>query len=336
MYFGGLEDASMSLLDGFDLLDLSEEFGVKAIDEEALEEQFFFPRLHPESCLLVLQHPSFPKRPRLVHLIITYIGRNFLAMLPLMEEALLGSLRNDLPQILEVALQRVSDFDDSEKIVRFCLRQCQVDSTCDLLRETKTWKWGYAAPAMMYGLEGETDKNAVWSVPNIKAAMEDTPGRVVEGIFFKWSIRLDYGAEGKLRIVYESARPAANSDLLVNRFPAAIFAWKVMYHGEDVFNDKPVFICFPENACLHWSTTLPISAADLQADDELQIMVHMAENPLLSLVLYNLSANLHSIVFSEDILNRLPHIEYRCLSSYQLMKNAMANGGPNPPQAKQV
>ena len=65
--------------------------------------------------------------------------------------------------------------------------------------------------------------------------------------------------------------------------------------------------------------------------------VMMAENPMISLVLYYFSADLKTTVFAEadggpatwgeawtwisrreDILNRLPHIEYRCLSSCPL------------------
>merc|ERR1719198_1924692 len=123
--------------------------------------------------------------------------------------------------------------------------------------------------------------------------MESTPARIVVGNFFDWCI---------------------------NRFPAAMFAWRVLYRGQDVFNEKPVFICFPENVSLHWSTTLPVSSAELAEDDDLKIMVNMSENPMLSLVLYYFSADLKTTVFSEDILNRLPHIEYRCLSSYSLVK----------------
>mmetsp|Transcript_90775 Transcript_90775/g.125238 ORF Transcript_90775/g.125238 Transcript_90775/m.125238 type:complete len:170 (-) Transcript_90775:38-547(-) len=159
-----------------------------------------------------------------------------------------------------------------------------------------------------------------WTIPQVSAAMQSTPARIVVGNFFDWTIRLDYGAEDKLRIVYESATPREDQPRCINRFPAALFEWRVIYRGQDVFNEKPVFICFPENVSLHWSTTLPVSAADLLEDDDIKIMVNMAENPMLSLVLYYFSADLKTTVFSEDILNRLPHIEYRCLSSYSLIK----------------
>lgn len=46
---------------------------------------------------------------------------------------------------------------------------------------------------------------------------------------------------------------------------------------------------------LHWSTSLPGSAAELSVD-------------------------LKTTLFSDDIVNRLLHIEYRCLSSYPLVQ----------------
>eukprot|EP00913_Durusdinium_trenchii_P017458 g16406.t2 len=86
----------------------------------------------------------------------------------------------------------------------------------------------------------------------------------------------------------------------IHRFPAAMFAWQVVYNGQSVFHEKPVFICFPENVRLHWSTTLPIAAADLTEDDNLEIMVQMSENPMLSLILYYFSADLKTTVAVED------------------------------------
>eukprot|EP00435_Cladocopium_sp_Y103_P028346 s3315_g7.t1 len=134
---------------------------------------------------------------------------------------------------------------------------------------------------------------------------------IVVGKYFNWCIRLDYGAEGKLRLVYELATPNQDLKKCIHRFPAAMFAWQVVYNGQSVFHEKPVFICFPENVQLHWSTTLPITAAELTEDDNLEIVVQMAENPMLSLILYYFSADLKTTVAKEDILNRLPHIEYR-------------------------
>jgi len=106
----------------------------------------------------------------------------------------------------------------------------------------------------------------------------------------------------------------------VDCFPAATFAWRVVYRGQDVFNEKPVFICFPGKASLHWSTTLPINANEIGDTDDLRLVVNMAENPMVSLILSHFKADLKTTIESEDILNRLPHIEYRCLSSYSLVK----------------
>merc|ERR1712190_148103 len=159
-----------------------------------------------------------------------------------------------------------------------------------------------------------------WCIPNVRSAMETTPARIVVGEFFNWQVRLDYGSEGKLRIVYESAIPedsAAGGS--IDRFPAAMFAWRGLFRGQDVFNEKPVFICFPKNVQLHWSTTLPLTANELADGDDLKIMVNMAENPMLSLILSHFSGDLKNVLQREDILNRLPHIEYRCLSSYALV-----------------
>merc|ERR1719161_2422562 len=230
--------------------------------------------------------------------------------------------RHLLANVLKIACRDVETDLDTERVVRFCLNHTQLESACDLLRETKTWSWAsdnastLAAPPSEEPYEGPE-----WRIERARSAMESTPARIVLGEFFDWCIRLDYGAEGKLRIVYEAATPVDGvNSLCIHRFPAAMFAWRVLYRGQDVFHEKPVFICFPENVQLHWSTTLPVDAAELTDEDDLTIMVTMAENPMLGLVLYYFSTDLKTTVFSEDILNRLPHIEYRCLSSYSLVK----------------
>merc|ERR1719291_538897 len=223
---------------------------------------------------------------------------------------------------MKQACHHVKNEQDTLRVVNFCLQHTRCESACDLLRETKQWNWGTEEPTLLRELPEEGNfQGYEWTIQNVRSAMETTPARIVVGNFFNWQIRLDYGSEGKLRIVYESAVLGdGHSELSVDRFPAAMFAWRVLYRGQDVFNEKPVFICFPKNVQLHWSTTLPVTAAELSDDDDLKIMVNMAENPMLSLVLYYFSADLKTTVFSEDILNRLPHIEYRCLSSYSLVK----------------
>jgi len=210
--------------------------------------------------------------------------------------------------------------DDADLMVKYCLSHTQMESTCDLLRETKAWEWGDRDFTVLRSAEESSVEANSWTIQGVRAAMETTPARIVVGKYFDWCIRLDYGAEGKLRLVYELAKPNEDLAKCIHRFPAAMFAWQVVYNGQSVFHEKPVFICFPENVQLHWSTTLPITAAELTEDDNLEIMVQMAENPMLSLILYYFSADLKTTVAVEDILNRLPHIEYRCLSSYSLVK----------------
>merc|ERR1719420_243503 len=161
-----------------------------------------------------------------------------------------------------------------------------------------------------------------WQIPNIKGALGGEPlCQLVAGDLFEWRVRVD-GGEGKLRIVYEDVLPKHMGAACCRRFPAATFAWKVKFRGEEIFNDRPVFITFAEKVSLHWSTTLGLDSTLLNDEDELTISVVMTENPLLSLVLYFLSTNVKNEDYAEDILNRLPHIEYRCLSSFFIFRHA--------------
>jgi len=339
MYFGGLGDDSMTPLDALDMMDLSQELGIKSIDGNELA-AMICPRLTPQTCIPVLQHPSLTQFPEIQAGVCEFVGNNFLSMLQTMEDQLLciPCLREErqpmMAGVLRAACHHVATDADADRVVRFCLNwgltHLQMESACDLLRETKQWVWGARDEASpMRAAIQDSPMSYEWHIPQVSAAMQSTPARVVAGNFFDWTIRLDYGAEDKLRIVYESAAPKEGAARCINRFPAALFEWRVVYRGQDVFNEKPVFICFPENVSLHWSTTLPVSSADLLEDDDLKIMVNMSENPMLSLVLYYFSADLKTTVFSEDILNRLPHIEYRCLSSYSLIKTHVQDA-PQP------
>jgi hypothetical protein len=161
-----------------------------------------------------------------------------------------------------------------------------------------------------------------WKIPNLKGALSGEPlCQLVAGDLFEWRVRVD-GGEGKLRIVYEDVSPKHAQAACCRRFPAATFAWKVTFRGEEIFNDRPVFITFAERVSLHWSTTLNLDASQLTEADDLTVSVVMTENPLLSLILYFLSANVKDEHYAEDILNRLPHIEYRCLSSFFIFRQA--------------
>jgi len=327
MYFGGVTSATdLGPEDGLEMLVLCEDLGISALTGDDIQ-PLIIPRLTMQNCIGVLLHEGLPRYPSLQTALCDFVGSHFLTMISTMEDQMMTIPRHMLSHVLRTACRYVNSDVDTERVVKYCLQHTQLESACDLLRETKQWNWGGDEASTLRNPPKEAPaEGPEWCIEGVRGAMETTPARIVVGSFFDWCIRLDYGAEGKLRIVYESATPRnaeggpASPDRCINRFPAAMFAWRVLYRGQDVFNEKPVFICFPENVSLHWSTTLPVSAAELSDDDDLRIMVNMAENPMLSLVLYYFSADLKTTVFSEDILNRLPHIEYRCLSSYSLVK----------------
>ncbi|CAE8589343.1 unnamed protein product [Polarella glacialis] len=325
MYFGGLQFDGLLPVDGLDMLTLAEELGIKALDPADLT-TCIVPRLTTANCMDTLNHETLLRHPALQAGVCDFVGNNFLQMMKSQKEDLLRIPRDLIAAVIRTACHHVGNDADTAEMVSFCRTLSQMESACDLLRETKSWNWGSGVPSTMRSMldEEPSEEGADWKIHGVRDAMDSTPARIVVGTYFDWCIRLDYGAEGKLRLVYESATPRGESSeaspRCINRFPAAMFAWRVLYKGQDVFNEKPVFICFPENVSLHWSTTLPVTAAELSDDDDLQMMVEMAENPMISLVLYYFSADLKTTVFSEDILNRLPHIEYRCLSSYSLVK----------------
>jgi len=301
----------------------SEDYKIKALKEEDVE-QLIIPRLTLQNSIAVLKHDGLSRQPAIQASVCEFVGENFLTMMQTMEDQLMTIPKSALTAVLQSACKHMTTDQDTQKLVGYCLQKTELESACDLLRETKTWNWGGDAVSMMRAPPNEEPaEGSQWVITNVRAAMEHTPARVVVGRFFDWKIRLDYGAEGKLRIVYESATPQGEGSTgarCIDRFPSAQFAWRVIYQKKDVFNEKAVFICFPTNVQLHWSTTLPVDADKLGEDEELIIMVNMAENPILSLILYYFSADLKNTVFNEDILNRLPHIEYRCLSSYSLVK----------------
>mmetsp|Transcript_8017 Transcript_8017/g.18731 ORF Transcript_8017/g.18731 Transcript_8017/m.18731 type:complete len:402 (-) Transcript_8017:191-1396(-) len=323
MYFGGLQADDLTPDELLDLFLVAQDFQIHALNPAELEPAIV-ERLTPQNCLATLQHEGLGRSGRLQDAVCEFVGTHFQQLNREKGEHLLMIPRHLLTAVLRTACRHAVTDDDSAKLCMFCLQHTQLDSACDLLRETKHWQWGGDEVSMLAAPKDEAPSSGPeWCIQGVKAAMESAPARIVVGSFFDWCIRLDYGQEGKLRLVYESAKPRDGEQRNINRFPAAMFAWRVFYRGQDVFAEKPVFICFPENVSLHWSTTLPVTAADLSDDDELRIMVSMAENPMLSLVLHYFSADLKTTVFSEDILNRLPHIEYRCLSSYSLVKTHM-------------
>jgi len=320
LYFGGLPTESLTSLDALDLLGLADDVEVKSIHQDDLR-PVMLAGLDESNCIDVLNHEVLRKYPDFEDATCKFTGEHFMSMVKNRREYLLKVPAHLLTTVLQYACHHVCTEHDADLVVKYCLSHTGIDSTCDLLRETKGWEWGGKDFTMLRSAEEpEADRVHSWEIQGVRAAMDSGPARIVEGKYFDWCIRLDYGAEGKLRLVYELAKPNEELAKCIHRFPAAMFAWQVVYNGQSVFHEKPVFICFPENVRLHWSTTLPIAAADLTEDDNLEIMVQMSENPMLSLILYYFSADLKTTVAVEDILNRLPHIEYRCLSSYSLVK----------------
>merc|ERR1712048_518647 len=98
-----------------------------------------------------------------------------------------------LVSILRTACRYVASDADSARLVQFSLRFVQLDSACDLLRETKQWNWGGEEVSVMRSLPDETpSEGAEWCISSINAAMETTPGRIVIGDYFEWGVRLDY------------------------------------------------------------------------------------------------------------------------------------------------
>lgn len=344
-YFGDLRDSGLTPEEALDALQVAEDYGIEAFTPEAVVE-LVLNQMTLHNCLNLVMHPEIVKHEALAIKIAGFCGDNFLELVSYagMRQQMLGVDRRYMVEMLKMVCGKATSVQEAEAIVKFCMEYSQVDSACDLLRDCKQWAWGAAQAvggggwSLMRSLVKDaaiedttgTEASVEWRVMNLRLDDETSPPvRCVIGRFFEWCIRIDHGAEGKLRIVYESALPAALSsagaNACIQRFPAAMFAWQVVYRGQNVFHERPVFICFPESVSLHWSTTLPILAKDLREDDELIITVSMTENPLLSLILYYFSSDLRNTVFSEDILNRLPHIEYRCLSAYSLFQQHVAN-----------
>lgn len=336
MYFGGFGGQDLGPEDCLDALLLAEDWRITGLTPGDII-PLVISQLTVHNCIGLLRHEGCQRYFAGVAVpVCAFIGENFLSMLPTMQAQLLSIPREYLSTMIGVVCRKVSTAVNAKSLVDFCLEHSRshtfCESACDLLRETKQWQWGKDQPTLLRSPPNEKAFEALeWRIEGVRNAMASEPGeppaRIVCGEYFDWCIRLDYGAEGKLRIVYETATPLDTANTLcIHRFPAAMFEWRVLYRGQDVFHEKPVFICFPENVQLHWSTTLPVDAAELTDEDDLTIMVTMAENPMLGLVLYYFSTDLKTTVFSEDILNRLPHIEYRCLSSYSLVKTHIQGG----------
>jgi len=284
-----------------------------------------------------LLHDHMEDHPKLLAGVCSNVGRHFLEALDVARPQLLALPQPTLLTLLKIAVCHVFTAQDAKRVIQFCMEYAKVESMCELLSETKRWPWGDGATSEIRGSLEEGHGMTEWDVHGVRAMLESSEGappKYVDGQLFDWGFRLDWGASEQLRIVYEGAVPDEEDEAndaprgrtpLAYRFPAATFAWRVFHGGQEVFHEKPIFICFPVNVPIHWSTNLPLKMADLDAKDNVRISVGVMENPMLSLILAHFSADIRGALASEDIFNSLPHIEYRCISSYMMVG---PEGGP--------
>lgn len=339
--YGAPLDTSLEPEVVLEVLSEARNLEVDCVTSEPIDD-YIIPYLSVKNCIALLLHEELPLHLEAHKAVADFVARSFIefTQTPSQRHQLLQLSRSDLISIIRGVAGSCNSSKQAEAVVRLAVDWSQFASACDLLRDCKQWSWA-SDPNGFSDLAAITDdgkgscygeRNKEWHIDNVKQRLqggEDSSGgsmlslpvRYVCGQYCNWSVRIDHGAEGKIRLVYEAAvdnHPERHS--CIQRFPAAMFAWQVMFRGANVFHERPVFICFPKNVSLHWSTTLPISVSDLTDTDDITIMVQMVENPLVSLVLYHFSSDISNTVNTEDILNRLPHIEYRCLSSYSLFQ----------------
>eukprot|EP00918_Siedleckia_nematoides_P044585 GHVU01097511.1.p1 GENE.GHVU01097511.1~~GHVU01097511.1.p1 ORF type:complete len:280 (-),score=46.15 GHVU01097511.1:1990-2829(-) len=271
-------------------------------------------------------HEELKHHPSLSVSVSAFVARHFLELLttPLCRKQLVTVEKPQLIQMIREVCQDCRSEKDAGLTIRFCSDWAQLPSSCDLIKECKTWVWNEDLPprSTFKTLDGAAKHTTEWNVSGIPQALaQDRPiTRVVSGLGFDWKVRVDAGPDDKLRIVYDGATKVDQSrSNVLKRFPAAYFTWQASFKGTSVISEKPVFICFPEGVSLHWSTTMSsLNTSELCDTDELTISVNLMEIPLVSLVLYYFSRDLNGSASNEDIVNRLPHIEYRCLSSYSI------------------
>lgn len=317
-----------------ELLAEARALGISSIDGNKLA-HLVTERLTTQNCVDILLHEELVYQPLIADAVCSYVAEYFFVLIQdkNIREQMLQVNKNFVIVLFRDVALRCQNPSQAAEAVKFAVEWSNLDTACDLLKDCKVWPWNDGEGGMSYFVPAPVSPDqpiddslasTEWSITQVNRMLRDQlPLRIVRGHGFNWSVRLDHGAEGKIRIVYEAAAETERAvHSCIKRFPAAMFAWQVIYKGNNVFCERPVFICFPQGVSLHWSTTLPITAAELKDDDEIIIRVSMAENPLVSLILYHFSSDLGATMTREDILNRLPHIEYRCLSSYSLYQQA--------------
>ena len=276
-----------------------------------------------DNCSAMLVHDELRMHQELYKVVLDFVGNNLHAMIG--EDKSRRKLLETSDQVTMLQLLKtaacVTPPDYVDLVIRFAADWAGRDSVCDLLREAKMWPWAPADSLAPLFLDGVPVNNCLLDLSKIEeGSVRQLQAR---GEFFDWSLRLELSADRKLRIVYESAVAVAaigHSDAPILRFPAALFDWKI--NGVPA-QEKSVFICFPQGVNLHWSTTLSLTG-------KCELSLNLIELPLNSLILYSFASDLPATLQSEDILNRLPHIEFRCVSSYLLyQQHGLGAGSPN-------
>eukprot|EP01066_Platyproteum_vivax_P010615 Platyproteum_vivax@DN4773_c0_g1_i3.p1 len=308
--YGGQLDPTLQPHEALSILGEGRILGVTDLNTDDLY-AMILPQLSNHTCIATFQHEELQYHPTLARTVANYVGDHFLELIlhPGYRPKMLQIPKRSLIEILRIVVLKCHSDEDVANVVKFSVEWANVESACDLLKECKNWPWNLdkdtlsylkAVPSpedALYGKGPQQGSQLEWRVSKLRSALLQNswaPIRIVQGDLFDWHIRIDQGSEGKLRIVYENAQDQNEAiQIACKRFPAAQFAWQILWRGNNVFQEKPVFICFPANVSLHWSTTLPLSIDEISDDDELTIICSLTENPLVSLILAFFSADLH-------------------------------------------
>ncbi|CDI81495.1 hypothetical protein, conserved [Eimeria acervulina] len=280
-------------------------------------------QLSVQNCARILTHDEVAHHKELSRQVCGYIVKRFADVVraPSSRQQLLQMPRNQIVYMVRELCRRCDNNRDTDLIVRFVVDWSSFDTACDLLRDCKLWDWAIEPGALSIFRDEDTPLGAVpsnllsaaqWRISNLKIALrESLPAKFVCGTYFDWSVRLDVGGHTILR-----RKRTIDAGLVCT---------------QRLLKIRSLTDSAPSVQDLHaaGSEAPPFTNGSVLADvteaDELTLMVQMTEIPLVSLILYYFSSDLNQTLAQEDILNRLPHIEYRCLSSYTLFhQNAPA------------
>ncbi|KAF8819765.1 BTB/POZ domain-containing protein [Cardiosporidium cionae] len=266
------------------------------------------PQLEPLTSLKFLASDEVYYHPKMLKCLHRHITSNFSRILKDtrgIETMQTISRQRLLPILAEVCI-KCSEL-EVESILQFVLDWSHLVSLCDLLKECKAWEW---------------DKSSQVQTVTLDKATNESDKRVAVkciGHSFEWHVYINKDSAEDFHLIYDKALPRIQcpTESLQRRFPTASFQWK------DTVNPPcdRVFICFPHSIALRWSSTISLPK-DSKLDHALiPHEMTVVENPLASLILYYFSRSLTNAKMTEDLLNGLPHVEYRCLSSYLLFND---------------